>query len=138
MKIRNANISDLENVYQFSKKMATSFTVEYEPLKNSFLININNQDAIILVAEMNQCLIGYLLGFDHYAFYANGRVSLVEEIFVDENYRKNGIGKKLMQCFEDWSKKRNTKLIGLATRRASEFYKAIGYDESAIFFIKKL
>jgi GNAT superfamily N-acetyltransferase len=137
MKICNALKQDMESVYELSKKMATSFKVEHKSFKRSFLINLKNCDSIILVAKIDNKIIGYLLGFDHYAFYANGRVSWVEEVFVEDNCRKKGIGKKLMQCFENWAKQRGSKLIGLATRRASGFYKAIGYNRSATFFIKK-
>jgi len=34
-----------------------------------------------------------LLGFDHHTFYANGRVSWVEEIMVSEDYRRRGVGR---------------------------------------------
>jgi len=78
------------------------------------------------------------LGFCHLAFYANGVVGWVEEIMVSEEHRRNGIGKEMMKMFEMWVKNNEGRLIGLATRRASTFYKAIGYEDSATFFRKLL
>ncbi|EMF91272.1 hypothetical protein LEP1GSC005_1843 [Leptospira santarosai str. ST188] len=43
-----------------------------------------------------------------------------------------------MTSFEEWGKNRGSKLIGLATRRAKDFYLALGYEESALFFRKLL
>ena len=43
-----------------------------------------------------------------------------------------------MEHFEDWSRRRGSELIALATRRAAPFYKGIGYKESATYFRKLL
>ena len=43
-----------------------------------------------------------------------------------------------MEAFEAWAKEREVKQIALATRRASDFYKALGYEESAVYFRKLL
>ena len=83
-------------------------------------------------------IIGYCLGFDHYAFYANGRIAWVEEITVKESVRRRGVGKVLMENFEEWSSKRGNRLVALATRRAASFYKSVGYEESARYFRKLL
>jgi len=63
-------------------------------------------------------------------------VTWVEEIMVRKELRGSGIGRALMDSVEAWAASRNSKLIGLATRRAASFYSAIGYEESAIFFRK--
>ena len=76
-------------------------------------------------------MVGYCLGFDHHTFYANGRVAWVEEITVKEPVRRRGVGKALMENFEEWSRNRGSKLVALATRRAASFYGSIGYEESA-------
>jgi predicted N-acetyltransferase YhbS len=41
------------------------------------------------------------------------------------------IGKKLMAIIEEKAHERGSKLIALATRIASDFYKAIGYDPAS-------
>jgi len=136
--IRIANPEDRETVFALAEELATSFSVEIEPFRDSFADIIGDPSAICLVAEGKSGIVGYLLGFDHRAFYANGFVSWVEEIFVIEDLRREGLGEALMKHFEDWCIERGSKLVGLATRRASDFYKAINYEESAIFFRKLL
>ena len=44
----------------------------------------------------------WALRFDHYAFYANGRVSWLEEITVRADLRRQGLGLGLMRAFEAW------------------------------------
>lgn len=136
--IRKASISDGKQIFGLVKAFATSFKPETVAFTKSLNKLINDDSALVLIAEINNHIICYCLGFDHYAFYANGRVSWLEEIMVNESYRRRGIGESLMKEFEVWSKCRGSKLIGLATRRAAPFYSNIGYEESAIFFRKLL
>lgn len=136
--VRVARVGDCAFVFSLAKEMATSFEVKKADFDVSFDEILDDPGAVCLVAEKDGAIIGYLIGFDHRAFYANGRVSWVEEIFVKEKDRKGGAGKSLMGRFEDWCMGRGSKLIALATRRASGFYKAIDYDESATFFRKRL
>ncbi|MGM7684812.1 GNAT family N-acetyltransferase [Cytobacillus sp. Hm23] len=138
IKIRRAKESDINDLFKLVEKFATSFI----PKKELFVENINylllDKSVFLRVAEYEDKLIGYCLGFDHFTFYANGRVSWVEEIIVEEAYRNEGVGTNLMSCFEEWSKSRKSQLVALATRRAANFYKTLGYNESATYFRKLL
>ena len=136
MIIRNATIEDSDNIFLLVKEFATSFSPEKAAFEASFEELVNSYSTFLQVAVLDKKIVGYCLAFDHYAFYANGKVSWVEELMVNENHRKLGIGKALMASVENWAKNRESKLIGLATRRAAPFYKTIGYEESAVFFRK--
>ncbi len=136
--IRHLELSEIDDLFKLAEKFATSF----KPNKKLFTEAINNllsdESVFLRVAECDNELVGYCLGFDHYTLYANGRVSWLEEIMVDETYRNQGIGKKIMEYFEEWTKSRGSRLIALATRRAAPFYKGLGYEESAVYFRKLL
>ena len=82
--------------------------------------------------------VGYLLGFRHLTFYANGPVGWVEEIVVRDQERGQGVGRILMSAFEQWAADQGCALVALATRRAAPFYRALGYEESAAYFRKVL
>ena len=43
-----------------------------------------------------------------------------------------------MSAFEQWAAARDCALIALATRRAAPFYRALGFEESAVYFRKVL
>jgi GNAT superfamily N-acetyltransferase len=136
--IRSAELSDTDAVLGLAKSFATSFVVEEQAFRRSFSELLSSSDAHLAVAETATQIVGYILGFDHYTFFANGRVAWVEEIMVSEKHQRQHIGKLLMESFETWAAARECKLVALATRRAAPFYKAIGYTESATYFRKLL
>ena len=95
-------------------------------------------DALLLLAAGKDDHLGYLLGFRHLTFYANGPVGWVEEVFVRRQDRGRGTGRALMSAFEQWAADRGCVLVALATRREAPFYRALGYEESAIYHRKVL
>ncbi len=136
--VRNADSKDLETIRIMAEKLATSFVVDPESFRQVYNRVLELPDATLLVAEHEQRVIGYLLAFEHPAFYANGSVAWVEELYVEKPHRSSGVGRLLMGSFELSAISAGTKLIALATRRAKGFYQAMDYDESAIYFKKHL
>jgi GNAT superfamily N-acetyltransferase len=65
-------------------------------------------------------------------------VAWVEEIVVRPRERGQGAGAALMSAFERWAAGQGCALVALATRRAAPFYRAVGYEESAVYFRKVL
>jgi GNAT superfamily N-acetyltransferase len=136
--IREARFEDAGTILELAKDFATSFVVEEQAFYHAFSEILASPEAHLAVAENSQQIVGYLLGFNHFTFFANGRVAWVEEIMVKESFRRQNIGQLLMQDFEVWADSRKSKLIALATRRASAFYQALGYEESATYYRKLL
>jgi GNAT superfamily N-acetyltransferase len=136
--VRKATDADADALFGLAAEFATSFVPERAAFEIALADIITTDGANLSVAEVNSEVIGYCLGFDHYTFYANGRVAWVEEITVKETVRRKGVGKALMENFEEWSSNRGSRLVALATRRASSFYRSIEYEESATFFRKLL
>lgn len=136
--IRLAQPDDAAAVLALAKPFATSFVVEDQAFYSAFSEILASPQAHLAVATVESQLVGYVLGFDHATFFANGRVSWVEEIMVHADFRRHGIGALLMQEFEAWAVARASKLVALATRRAAPFYRALEYEESALYFRKLL
>jgi len=136
--IRRAKPRDGPALFLLARAFATSFAVEQAAFERAFAELGAQPEAFLAVAEAGGEVAGYVLGFDHWTFFANGRVAWVEEIMVAEAFRRQGIGRRLMAEFEAWAQGREAKMIALATRRASDFYGALGYEESAAYFRKRL
>lgn len=136
--IRSATLTDEPAVHSLAAEMATSFVVERESFRRSLGELLASGNAVLLVAETGGEVSGYVLGFTHPAFYANGRVAWVEEIAVRPEQRRQRIGALLIEEFERRAFEAGAKLVALATRRAADFYLAIGYEESATYFRKLL
>jgi GNAT superfamily N-acetyltransferase len=136
--VRRAEARDGQSVYLLARAFATSFAVGWPTFEGSYSFVLQSSEAFVAVAEKEAQVIGYLLGFDHFTFFANGRVSWVEEIMGAEEMRRQGTGRRLMESFEAWAKERQSKLVALATRRAAPFYRRLGYEGSADYLRKLL
>jgi GNAT superfamily N-acetyltransferase len=137
-KIRVAKDVDVGDLFPIVAEFATSFIPERPPFQRAFQRLQGDDHACLLVADHDGRPVGYLLGFEHLTFFANGPVAWVEEVAVHSSWRRKGVGRALMAQFEEWSGSRGAKLVALATRRAAGFYRALGYEESATYFRKVL
>ena len=137
--VRRALTSDLDAVESLAHSLATSFTFDERAFRASFSRLIVRDDARLLVScDDHRTVDGYLLGFTHDSFFANGPVAWIEEMFVIDSRRRFGVGRALAEEFEAWARDRDAALIALATRRAAPFYSALGYEESASYWRKLL
>jgi GNAT superfamily N-acetyltransferase len=118
------------------------FATSYVPERAGFEIAVQHlmadSAARLVVAEVENVVVGYTLGFEHFALYASGRIGWLEEIMVREDQRHSGVGRALLADIEAWAKARGCRQMALATRRAGAFYLALGYQESASYFKKPL
>lgn len=126
-------------VWPLARDFATSFRPEPRAFHHSFDELVGADGTLLLVAELDQSeIIGYLLASHHGTFLANGPVAWVEEVMVDERFRRQGVGRALMEEAERWSRAVPASYVALASRRAGEFYAALGYEPSATFYRKTL
>jgi GNAT superfamily N-acetyltransferase len=137
--VRRAEEGDAAQVFEIARGMATSFAPSYPTCQASLRALVGQHDAQLLVVEnASGGIDAYLLGFVHLAFYADGPVAWVEEVAVRPERRRQGLGRALAAAFEEWARAREARLVALATRRAGDFYAALGYEESAVYFRKIL
>ncbi len=143
LRIRPATAADAGAVAGLAEGLAQSFAFSRASFDAHYPALLAAGHACLLVAvtgagaASDEC-VGYLLGFEHLTFYANGRVAWAEEVFVRGDLRGRGIGRALMTAFERWARERGCALVALATRRAAPFYHALGYEDSATYLRKLL
>jgi GNAT superfamily N-acetyltransferase len=136
--VRPAEAGDLAAVACLAAELAQSFAFCEERFRASYPSLLAEHGARLLLAADGQEILGYLLGFRHLTFYANGPGAWVEEVVVRPGDRGRGVGGALMGAFEQWAAAQGCALVALATRRAAPFYRAVGYEESAAYFRKVL
>jgi GNAT superfamily N-acetyltransferase len=136
--IRPARAADAGAVADLAAELAQSFPFSPESFRRHYPDLLAASGACLLVAADGERYLGYLLGFQHLTFYANGPVGWVEEVVVRGSDRGRGAGRGLMSEFEQWAAGQGCALVALATRRAAPFYRALGYQESAAYFRKLL
>lgn len=137
--LRPATPDDAEQLFDMARLLATSATPHRYAFDQVLADILDDSHQCLIVAEGSTVLGGYLYGLTHPAFHANGNIAWVEEIYVTPDQRGTGLGRQLMDYFETWSRQTaKAQYIAVATRRAHDFYRAIGYAESAIYFKKNL
>lgn len=80
--VRSALHSDLDTLFEIAREFAASFVLSRVAFEASIRKLILKDDAILAVVEEEDEVFGYCPAFDHITFYANGRVSWVEQIAV--------------------------------------------------------
>ncbi len=136
--IREAVGDDVEAVWPLARDLATSYEVDPDAYATIFSGLVAEPSVVLLVATDDGAVVGYLLGQRHVTFHAGGPVVWVEEVMVDDERRGTGVGRALMEAAEDRARTSGAAYVALATRRAADFYAALGYRESATYFKKAL
>ncbi|MGW4955689.1 GNAT family N-acetyltransferase [Nonomuraea sp. NPDC004186] len=136
--IRRAEKADADEVFALAREFGLTFRPERGAFDAALPELLANEDALLLAAVVGGRVQGYLLGYVHLTLFANGPVAWVEEAMVGSGARRQGIGRALLEEFERWARTREAGYVAMATRRAPEFYHALGYEASATFFRKVL
>jgi predicted N-acetyltransferase YhbS len=135
--IRPAVVGDVDAVWPLARDLATSYVVDRDTYATIFAGLVTQPTVTLLVATDGEAgVVGYLLGQRHVTFHAGGPVLWVEEVMVDADRRRAGVGRSLMAAAEELARAGGVAYVALATRRAGDFYARLGYRESAAYLKK--
>ena len=138
--IAEGDLSQLAELYQQLLPNESSLSKMQKALSN----NLGNPKHLVLAAKIDGRLVGSLLAVTCEMFFGQCKSFLVvEDVVVDSTYRRQGIGKALMQYVEQHARENNCSYIMLVTDAkrvdAQEFYKSLGYQsEKYCAFQKRL
>ncbi|MDY6934921.1 MAG: GNAT family N-acetyltransferase, partial [Spirochaetota bacterium] len=74
---------------------------------------LNKQNSLILIAEYNYLVVGMVTLQEHISTAAGGTIGIVEDMVIDENFRRKGIGKMLISSIESMAIHKGYKRIQL-------------------------
>ncbi len=154
MEIKKAKIKNLDEITNLSSASAM-FHEKLTPyyilnknfkaiLKKSLKKNIYSSNSLILVAEENNEIVGYLLAFkiNRPEMFSIKKTGLISDIFIKENYIKRGIGELLAKESFNWFKKSKIKTIEIniesKNKPALNFWNALDFEDVSIEKYKKL
>ncbi|MFA5368752.1 MAG: GNAT family N-acetyltransferase [Candidatus Paceibacterota bacterium] len=154
MKIQKAKIKNLDEIVDLSSESAVlheKLTPYYKLdknfktiLKKSLKKNIYSSNGLILIAEEDNEIVGYLLAFKNYRpeMFDIKKTGLIADIFIRENCRKKGVGKLLVKGSFDWFKKSKIKTVEIniesKNKPALNFWNTLDFKEVSIEKYKEL
>ena len=100
--------------------------------------NIKQDDVFVAIAKAD-VPVGYIFGYRQFnkGKIYNTNILVLEALFVDEKYRNQGVGKMLLNAFENWAKEKYGDFVIEITHihsneNAKKFYEKMGYSISKI------
>lgn len=127
--IRECVITDAKAIFNLNtKEMGYEYPEDETKRKLEKLLKTQNDK--IFVATIGDTVVGYIHANDYDVIYAQHMKNIMG-IAVSSEYKRKGIGRKLLSEIEKWAKDTNAcgvRLVSGATRIAShEFYRHCGY-----------
>lgn len=149
--IRPAALADLKAMLHMGRRFfdASSYgdVSSYDPESTcrAFLKLMESDSACLLVAEQDGEIIGFCSAIAYPHFFNESDVN-AQELFwwVDEQHRKSGAGKAMLQALEAWAASVGAKslmmlsLASLAPEKVAQMYLVAGYRPAEQTFIKGL
>ena len=138
MSVRAAGQEDAESIFEMFSDFAISYRPDRSAFDRSYSSLVSAAGADLLLAEDEHGAVGYLLACDMPTLFANGPVTELLELYVKPVNRNMGVGRLLVSTSVDQARDRGSVEVTVPTRRASEFYRAVGFELTAEFFKLKL
>jgi len=130
MNIRTALISDTGDIANLCLQLG--YEVSEQLVKENLGKLIDKQDNAIFVMEnKHNKIIGWVHVYGKHLLETNAYAE-IGGLIVDQNYRRLGIGERLMKMCEDWSVKEGYGMLrlrsGISRKEAHMFYENLGYE----------
>ncbi len=115
-----------------------------EEFKNYIAKRINDNDFNIILAESNEIIVGYVMGWieSRPPIYDIRKVGYLSNVFVDSGERNSGVGKKLFSEIENWFKSITVDYIEIKSDARNDStikkFRSYGFKDLSITFYKKL
>ncbi|WP_317311375.1 GNAT family N-acetyltransferase [Clostridium thermobutyricum] len=143
LRLKKAKIEDTGLILELIKeiaiyeKMLDQVVATEESLKESIF---NKKEAEVLLVELNKEVIGYVLYFFNYSTFIGRGGFYLEDIYIKEQYRKNGYGKAIFKVLGKIAYENRCERMEWAclnwNKPSIEFYKslgAVGMDEWTVY-----
>jgi diamine N-acetyltransferase len=131
-----------------SKGEPDVFVIKKETPQNLEFVGVilKNKDAVLFVAQSAGEIIGLIqaniMESPDIPIFVKRKYIHIEDICVEQKYRRSSVGKRLMESVEQWAVTKGISEIDLNVwdfnKNAMAFFKNIGYTPSRHYFKKKI
>ena len=140
IRIETATDKDTARLTQLYRKLYKG-DEDQRFFKSNAVANYFKSGSRVFVARDGNCIEGFIWVV-YYEHIKNKGIGIIEELYIDDKYRKNGIGKRLVSKAIEYLKKRDVLVVIVTTSphmiNAKRFYKAVGFKVSREWFYYSL
>lgn len=144
VRIRTANIFDIKSLVSLLKVLfciEEDFVFGKEKQKSGLVKLLEDERACVLVAEVGGQVVAMCTGQLTISTAEGGQALLVEDMVVQEEFRGQGIGQKLMTEIAMWAKTQGVSRLQLLADKNNEqalkFYEKIGWERTQLICLRK-
>lgn len=141
MEIRKAKLDDIEGIFELLNELYAG-KIEYNIFSKIYMEKLNDCNNYYIVAIENKKIIGILISEISYKLHKSKKVSFIEDLIVNEQYRNRGIGKLLIEDAIRYAKKLECEVVELTSyitnENAHRFYEKNGFKKHSYKFKKYL
>lgn len=142
IKIRDFSNDDINSITDLTVALGYNTNIEQMTLRMNNILQFDNYWTF--VAEFENQIIGYIGLTKNYFWEQDGHFIRIQAFVVNKEYRRNGVGKKLLEYTECFAKRIGSKLISLncgnreERQSAHKFYPKMGFEAKSTGYIKKI
>ena len=144
--IREAEEKDLISCLllfkEFFKESKITVTWSQNKVVNVFKSSLNNPNIVLLIAEFENEIVGFIAGTIMQPLFSEEIVSTELAWFVTQEHRGSTAALRLFKTFEEWSKKNKAVLISVSDiediNNLSTFYNKKGYKKTETTYTKRI
>jgi len=141
IKAKKENIKDVGVLFNLYRQF-----YKYKPeLKKSTIYikdRISKKESTIFVCYYKNEAVGFVQLYETFDSLNVNKKLILYDLYVKKEYRKNGIGKSLMNTAKKFAKKKKIKLIELSTgiknKKAQSLYESLKYKRDKEYYIYTL
>ncbi len=130
-KVRAARPEDCKSIYDFVCDLEEN-EFDYSTFESLYLRNISSPENIYLVSEGNGSISGYISCHGQVLLHHCARVFEIQELFVIQEFRNNGIGQLLVENLESRLSKLDYESLEVTANskreKTHDFYKKMGFE----------
>ncbi|UCD20573.1 MAG: GNAT family N-acetyltransferase [archaeon] len=136
MRIRRVKKTDLEEIAKLYKRMYSKKPYCERWNEKNLMIKLKENIGWMkfFVAEENKKIIGFIMFYIY--LWSRGWNAYIEDVGVVEEYRRQGVGKRLIKFAISFCKKKKARIIVLNTNtkaKAINIYKKFGFKKTKNF-----
>jgi ribosomal protein S18 acetylase RimI-like enzyme len=151
--IRQANADDIPFIRSLAERFARVGTPRWRDATQMWQFHqqgveeagaaINTTDSLVLLAEdRNATRLGFIYVTHTMDFFTHEPQGYIADLAVSEQAEGKGVGRKLMESAEVWSRAQGYRILALDVfafnTSARSFYQHLGYVEETVKLIKEL